>query len=110
MKKFGILAILTVTSVILCGCGGDDSISTEHSYSSSSYSENRQVDPANYNPNNNQAAENAKQESCSKCYGTGNCPDCDGQGLIINPYTGDYIDCVSCKDGICPVCNGKRYV
>ena len=106
MKKFGILAILTVTSVILCGCGGDDSISTEHSYSSSSNSYSYNADPAN----NNQAAENAKQESCSKCYGTGNCPDCNGQGLIINPYTGDYIDCVSCKDGICPVCNGKGYV
>lgn len=107
MKKFGILAILTVTSVILCGCGGDDSISTEHSYSSSSNSYSYNAEPAN---NNNQAAENAKQESCSKCYGTGNCPDCNGQGLIINSYTGDYIDCVSCKDGICPVCNGKGYV
>lgn len=49
------------------------------------------------------------QKRCHLCAGTGICTTCNGRGLMINSYTGQYQDCPNChapKEGKCHLCGG----
>ena len=46
-----------------------------------------------------------EQYACPTCYGSGKCSLCYGKGFVNNSYTGNSMKC-SCRNGICPVCNG----
>ena len=49
------------------------------------------------------------EKRCHLCAGTGICTTCNGRGLTINPYTGEYQDCPNChapKEGKCHSCGG----
>ena len=43
---------------------------------------------------------------CRICYGTGDCPTCDGDRLYTNVFTGGQIVCPNCTDGLCWKCGG----
>lgn len=44
---------------------------------------------------------------CLTCYGTGDCPTCNGDRLYLNSFTGNQIVCPNCTDGKCWKCNGS---
>lgn len=49
------------------------------------------------------------QKRCHLCAGTGICTTCNGRGLMINSYTGQYQDCPNCHAplaGKCHSCGG----
>jgi|GEM_PF-4771181 hypothetical protein len=47
-------------------------------------------------------------QTCTVCYGTGNCQTCLGSGYYYNEFTGDRMDCPTCnnQDGKCWHCGG----
>ena len=49
------------------------------------------------------------QQRCEACHGTGICQSCNGRGMVINHYTGQYGSCTYCKNpykGKCTSCSG----
>lgn len=44
---------------------------------------------------------------CVNCFGSGNCPYCMGQGVVLNTFNGQYEDCNVCRDGRCAMCAGS---
>lgn len=44
---------------------------------------------------------------CVNCFGSGNCPYCMGQGVVLNTFNGQYEDCNVCRDGRCVMCAGS---
>jgi len=44
---------------------------------------------------------------CRVCYGSGDCPNCGGDGFYQNMFTGEQIACPNCSDGLCWKCGGS---
>jgi len=48
----------------------------------------------------------SSDKTCYMCHGTKNCWTCYGKRQYINPYTGKYITCPNCTNGLCSKCGG----
>ena len=51
-----------------------------------------------------------EDQECAWCYGTGNCPNCNGSGeaMMLDEEGYGYLGyCEECKQGRCPHCNGS---
>ena len=100
---------ITTTTFIICNVGD-----TRNAYMGGNY--NGGVTP-NYGGGNSGGTYNTqpRQKNCNHCHGTGICPNCNGSGMVVNPYgnvKGQY-PCVNCNPngnnpmrGKCPLCNG----
>ncbi len=60
-----------------------------------------------YIPQGNGTVMMVTHQVCFMCKGTGMCSLCGGQGGIVHPYLGTYINCTNCSmSGRCKYCNG----
>ena len=63
-----------------------------------------------YGSSSNGSSSSQRQQSCKACHGTGLCQSCNGRGMVINKYTGNYGTCTYCSNpykGKCSTCKGS---
>lgn len=121
--KRTLLIIVVIATICISGIYAGTYVSNKNQKSSSIIcnclaSENSLLDECN-SENLLSIASNSDQaydyvyveETCSRCYGTGRCEICKGQGQWKNPYTGDWHRCSACSgSGRCSTCQGRGVV